>query len=123
MIADQVIMIIEEIAKQFGVAFDKVYPMLTAQATVFCSTYHVTLWIVGISCALLIVSIIGLMISMNWYSNAADVLMAVSITCIVVFGIVFLASGLIALCDLTQYYTALHNPDWWAMEYVLNMIQ
>jgi uncharacterized membrane protein YobD (UPF0266 family) len=123
MIAEQVIMVIEEIAKQFGVALDKVYPMLTAQATVFCSTYHVTLWAVGISCALLIVGIIGLIISMNWYSTASDTLTVVSSACIVVFGVAFLVSGSIALCNLTQYYTALHNPDWWAVEYVLKLIK
>lgn len=119
MVADQVIKIVENVAEKLGVAVDKVYPMLLNQAKVFCSTFHVSVGVMVVSFVLLIIGAIGFIIADDNYSSIG---MAASIVCIVVSGIAFMVSTITVLVDLTNYFTALYNPEWWAIEYVTKLL-
>ena len=119
MVADQIMQVVNDIAQKLGVAAEKVYPMLLKQAEVFCSTYSVTLWVTGIAFALLIALIVPAIIAEN---NGIEILFFISCFGIVVCIITFIITGIIALCDLSDYLTALHNPDLWAIEYVARLV-
>lgn len=119
MVAEQINQIVDMIARKLGVATEAVYPMLLKQADVFCSIYSVTLWITGIAFALLIAFIITVFIADDKY---IEPLFYVSVAGIVVCVLIFITAGVIALRDFTEYFTALHNPDWWAIEYVAKLL-
>ena len=119
MVAEQVIQVIEGIAQQLGVAVEKVYPMLVAQSKVFCGTYHVTLGVCVVALVLLVVGIVGYHIADNKYSEVG---LIISIFCIIISIVAFVVGAINALCGLTDYMTALHNPDWWAIEYVAKLL-
>lgn len=116
---EQVTQVVEMVAEKLGVAAEKVYPMLVNQAGVFGATYEVTLWILGISVALLVASIIAIAVG---FSRDFDGLGVAGIIGIFIAGIIFIISGIVALCDLSSYLTALHNPEWWAIEYVTKLL-
>ena len=120
MIADQVIQIIEHLAEQFGIAVDKVYPMLVAQSKVFCSTYRVSIWVALASAVLLVVGIIAYVVADKNYSDCAC---ALSVGLIVISAITLVVAVIISLCYLNSYFTALYNPDLWAIEYVTTLIK
>ena len=120
MVVDQITQIIDVIAEKLGVAVEMVYPMLIKQAQVECGQYHVTLWILGITGLLLILSILALIFLWDDYNEGRCVAI---VGVLLVSGVVFVISGVTALCNLQNYLTALHNPDWWAVEYVLKLIK
>ncbi len=120
--ADQVNEVIETVAEKLGIAIEQIYPELSKQATVYCNVYTVVLWIFGISCIALLVSLIGISIFTDRYSDVATGFLIGSIAVAILSGITFLISGIWALGSLASYQTALNNPEWWVIEYVLNMI-
>jgi hypothetical protein len=120
MVADQITQIIDVIAEKLGVAVEMVYPMLMKQAQVECGQYQVILWITGIAALLFVLSLIGLLIANNYCNDTLDLLL---VSCAIVTGLVVIIVGLIAAIELSNYLTALHNPDWWAVEYVLKLIK
>ena len=119
MTADQVMKVINDIAQKLGVAAEKVCPMLVKQAEVFCSTYRVTLWITGIMFALLIAFFAMLAIA---YNKDIASLYFISVFGIIVCVIVLICSCCVATCQVNDYFTALQNPDWWAIEYVTKLL-
>lgn len=119
-IANEVTQIIDMIAGKLGVAAEKVYPMLLNQAQVFCSTYHVTLWIGGIAVVLFLVALYVFSRTYDWYEEAPAIISGVAMF---IFIIVIIIDGVIALSDLTYYLTATHNPEWWAIEYVTKLLK
>ena len=119
MVAEQVIQVIEAIAQQLGVAVEKVYPMLLGQTKVVISSYHVTIGVAVVAFVLLIIGAIGFIIADDAYSEVGTVL---SIVCIIVGGITFMISGIDLMFEFRDYLTAIHNPDWWAIEYVTKLL-
>lgn len=118
MITEQIMATIDAIAERLGVAAEAVYPMLVKQAGVFAATYHVTLWILGVSAVLLIAGFVLTYIGcMNGW---ASVPMWVGVA--TVGGLALVAAGMVALVDLNQYLTSVHNPDMWVVEYVANLL-
>ena len=118
MITEQITQVIDMIAEKLDIAAEAVYPMLIKQAGVFAATYHVTLWILGVSAVLLIAGIalgyIGC--ENNWDS------VPLWVGVITVSGLALMAAGLVALIDLNQYLTSVHNPDMWVVEYVVKLL-
>ena len=120
-IANEVINVIEVLAEKLGIAVEKVYPYLVAQADVFCSTYRITLWVAGIAALLTIVGLICVIISnCNFTTEAFEV---ASIGLFAVAGVVMFFALLVAAMDCHEYFTALHNPEWWAIEYVIKLLK
>lgn len=122
MIAEQVKEIIEVVAGELGVAIEQVYPRLYDQAAVICDVYSAVLWTVGISFAALIASVVGIAIFGDKDSNTSTVALVASACVAVLSGLALLIGGIWALGSLTSYLTALNNPEWWAIEYVLKLI-
>ena len=122
MISQQVNEVVEMIADKLGVAVELVYPSLKEQAMVFCDIYSVVLWIVGISCIILFASVIGTAITADKYTNAATVGLGASIAGIILTGLILIIGGIWLIGSLKSYLTALNNPEWWSVEYVLKMI-
>ena len=118
MITEQIMATINAIAERLGVAAEAVYPMLIKQAGVFAATYHVTLWILGVSAVLLIA---GFVLGNIGCKNGWD---SVPLWCgvIIVSGLVMGLAGITALIDLNQYLTSVHNPDMWVVEYVAKLL-
>jgi hypothetical protein len=120
-IANEVINVIEVLAEKLGIAVEKVYPYLVDQADVFCSTYRITLWVAGIAALLAIVGLICIIISDHCFtSDSFDI---VSFGLFVVAGIVMFFALLVAAIYCHEYFTALHNPEWWAIEYVTKLLK
>ena len=118
MITEQIMATIDAIAERLGVAAEAVYPILIKQAGVFAATYHVTLWILGVSAVLLIAGFaLGYIGCLNDWGS-----MPIWVGVIVVSGLVLVAAGMIALIDLNQYLTSVHNPDMWVVEYVAKLL-
>lgn len=116
---EQVTQVVEMVAEKLGVAVEKVYPMLVKQAGVFGATYEVNLWILGISAALLVASIIAIAVGFSCDCEGWGIAGA---TGMFIAGIIFVISGIIALCNLNSYLTAIHNTEWWAIEYVTKLL-
>lgn len=119
MITEQIMATIDAIAARLGVAAEAVYPMLIKQAGVFAATYHVTLWILGVSAVLLIA---GFVLTCIGCENGWDSI-PLWVGVIVVSGLVMGIAGIIALVDLSQYLTCVHNPDMWVVEYVTKLLR
>lgn len=119
MISEQIMAIIDTIAQKLGVAAEAVYPMLLKQAEVFEATYHVTLWILCVSAILFVASLIWTAIALVQDSDTLPFAVAL----ILIFGVIVLIMGLIAGIDLKEYFTAIYNPDMWAVEYVARLLQ
>lgn len=120
MIADQVIEVIEVLAEKLGVAVENVYPMLLQQSNVFRATYHVGLWIGLISFAILVIA--GILAIIGWGTDS-EICFVVGMVCMILAGFVFMICGINALCDLTQYMTAIHNPEWWVIDYAMKLLK
>ena len=118
MITEQIMATIDAIAERLGVAAEAVYPMLIKQAGVFAATYHVTLWILGVSAVLLIAGFVLTYIGCVKGWDSLPLWCGV----IIVSGIALLAAGIAALIDLNQYLTSVHNPDMWVVEYVARLL-
>lgn len=118
MITEQIMATIDAIADRLGVAAEAVYPMLIKQAGVFAATYHVTLWILGVSAVLLIA---GLVLTCIGCENGWDSV-PLWVGVLVVSGLALMATGMGALIDLNQYLTCVHNPDMWVVEYVAKLL-
>lgn len=118
MITEQIMATIDAIADRLGVAAEAVYPMLIKQAGVFSATYHVTLWILGVSAVLLIAGFVLTYIGCKKRWDSLPMWVGV----FVVSGLALLAAGMVALTDLNQYLTSVHNPDMWVVEYVTNLL-
>lgn len=116
---EQVTQVVEMVAEKLGVAAEKVYPMLVTQAKVFCSTFHVSLGVMVVSFVLLAIGVIWFVIADDRFSEFGVIL---SVVLILVSGVAFMGSTIWVLCDLTNYFTALYNPDWWAIEYVTKLL-
>lgn len=111
---------IDLIASKLGVAAEKVYPMLLGQAEVFKSTYHLTIGIMVASVVLLIIGIMLLVISDSTDSEWCEMIGGFMS---IIAGIAFMISGFITLCDYSTYMTAVHNPDWYAIETALKLLK
>lgn len=122
MVADQVMQIINEIALKLGVAAETVYPMLVKQADVFCSTYRIGMWIFGISAIFAVA--LGVVSAYRYVvvHVYADRVSAVCMVFAVILGIIALIAGFILLLFISEYVTAMYNPDMWAIQYVLNLM-
>lgn len=118
MITEQIMATIDMIAERLGVAAEAVYPMLIKQAGVFAATYHMTLWILGVSAVLLIVGFVLGSIGCKKYWDSVPLWVGV----VVVSSIVLIIAGVFALADLSQYLTCVHNPDMWVVEYVAKLL-
>lgn len=118
MISEQIMAPIDAIAKRLGVAAETVYPMLLKQAGVFAATYHVTLWILGVSMFLLIASAIWIGVT---FHNDLDTL-PFAIAAFMIIGIIVLIAALVAGIDLKEYLTCVYNPDMWVVEYVAKLL-
>lgn len=114
MISEQVMRVVDEIALKLGVAAEKVYPMLLKQAETNCAMYRVTLWIAGIALVLLIAAA-----CFFWSEKAVPVAIVVMLVC----GTIFMIAGLEAASELKDFVTASVNPEWYAIEYVLDLIK
>ena len=121
MVAEQINQIVDMVAQKLGVAVEAVYPMLIKQAEVFTSTYHVTLWITGIAFFLCMVFIAVIIWKMDYCSE--EFVVVLTIVGILVCGVAFFIAGGISLANMTEYFTALHNPEWWAIEYVTKLVK
>ena len=112
--------VINEIALKLGVAAEKVYPMLIRQADVFAATYRVTLWILFIAVAVGIMAYVGMSIAGNRDKENTVVIMAIifAVACIVA-----LISGINVAWDINKYITSTHNTEWWAIEYVIDLLK
>ena len=122
MIAEQVKEIIEVVAGDLGVAIEQVYPRLYDQAAVICDIYSAVLRVVGISFAALILSVVGMAMFRDECSDASTVVFVASACIAILSGLTLLIGGIWALSSLTSYLTALNNPEWWAIEYILRLI-
>ena len=117
---EQIMNVINEIALKLGVAAEKVFPMLLKQADVFKATYQVGLWVLGISAAVVVVCFVLTLIIMDKLSDdAGALLMTVSI----IAAIVCFGAAIVAVSDLHSYMGAVHNPEWWAIEYVTKLLK
>lgn len=118
MISEQIMATIDMIAERLGVAAETVYPMLLKQAEVFGATYHVILWILGVSALLFMVSAIWLGVAFN---NDSDSLPFAAMALIATV-IIVLVAALIAGVDLKEYLTSVYNPDMWVVEYIAKLL-
>ena len=117
---EQIMNVINEIALKLGVAAEKVFPMLLKQADVFKATYQVGLWVLGISAAVAVVCfVLSLIIMAKSSSGAGPLLMIV----VIIAAIVCFFAAIVAVADLQSYMGAVHNPEWWAIEYVTNLLK
>lgn len=122
MVADQVMQIINEIALKLGVAAETVYPMLVNQADVFCGLYRIGLWIFGIAAAIAVV--LGCVYAVRYVVvyKYDDRVREVCAIFAVIFGFVAFVAGFILLMFISEYFTAMHNPDMWVIQYVLGLM-
>lgn len=118
--SEQIMNVINEIALKLGVAAEKVYPMLIKQADVFAATYRVTLWILFIAIAVGIMAYVGMSIADSRLKENMSVIMAL-IFCVAC--IVALISGINVAWDINEYITSVHNAEWWAIEYVIDLLK
>lgn len=121
MVAEQINQIVDMVAEKLGVAVEAVYPMLIKQAEVFCGTYHVSLWVAGIAFVMMLVCCVLFIIADNNRWN--EVFEVIAVVGLFVFGIVLIISALYCGFEFTDYMTALHNPEWWAIEYVTKLVK
>ena len=121
MVAEQINQVIDMVAEKLGVAVDAVYPMLINQAKVFCGTYHITLWIIGIAIPMMLVfSILYYKANHPRWNESME---NIAVAGLRVFGLVLFVAAMIAAMDCKDYLTALYNPEWWAVEYVTRLIK
>lgn len=122
MVADQVMQIINEIALKLGVAAEMVYPMLVKQADVFCGTYRIEMWIFGIAAIFAVA--LGVVCAVRYVVVHAydDRVNEVCTVFAVIFGVIAFIAGFILLLDISEYVTAMHNPDMWAIQHVLKLM-
>lgn len=121
MISEQINQVVDMVALKLGVAVEAVYPMLIKQAKVFCSTYNVSLWAAGVAIVMLFACCILLVIADEKRWN--DLTVCIAASGMIIFGIVFVISVLYCAFELNNYMTALHNPEWWAIEYVTKLVK
>ena len=120
MITEQITQVIDAIAKRLGVAAEAVYPMLLKQAEVNAEVYRVSLWVLGVSALVCVISLILALIASNAYD--AEGFMIFFIALCFISGIVMLIAGLSAVFDMKDYITCIHNPDMWVVEYVAKLL-
>lgn len=121
MVAEQINQVVDMVAEKLGVAVDAVYPMLIKQAKVFCSTYHITLCVFGIS--ILMIVLFSILYYKANHPRWDESLENVACGGLIIFVILSIGSFMITVFDCTQYLTALHNPEWWAIEYVTKLVK
>ena len=122
MVADQVMQIINEIALKLGVAAEMVYLMLVKQAGVFCGIYRIGMWIFGISAIFAvtfgIVCAVRYVVVHAYEDRVKEVCMIIAR----ILGIIAFIAGFVLLLFISEYVTAMHNPDMWAIQYVLKLM-
>lgn len=117
---EQIMNVINEIALKLGVAAEKVLPMLLKQAEVFKATYQVGLWVLGISAFVMIVAfVLAIIDNYAWRKDIVPIFAAIAI----VSGLICFTAGMVLLPNLPSYSGAVHNPEWWAIEYVTNLLK
>jgi len=114
MVSEQIMQVVNEIALKLGVAAEKVYPMLIKQAEAKVMLYHTTLWITGIALVLFVVAIC------LFFAEKTE---ALGFGMMIVLGIILVIAGLEAAFELQDFITAKVNPEWYAIEYVLDLIK
>lgn len=119
MVADQITQVVELTAEKLGVAVDMVYPMLVKQAQVECGEFHFILIVLGVAFTLFVLGMIGWTISEK---NFNENLSFASGMAMLIFGAAAFVALILMFFELNSYLTALHNPEWWAVEYVLKLI-
>lgn len=119
MVADQVMQIINEIALKLGVVAETVYPVLVKQADVFCGTYRIGMWIFGISAIFAVAFGVVCAVRYVVVRKCEDRVSEVCTVIAIISGVVAVIAGLILLMHISEYITAMHNPDMWAIQYVM----
>lgn len=117
MSVNEITAIINLVAEKLGVAVEQVYPMLLNQSKVFCITWSIVFWLAVVS---LVLCVLGMVLNINTYDDAAELIGALVAF---IFGVIFIGATIYVLMYLNSYLTAIHNPDLWVIQYVMDFIK
>lgn len=121
-IGDQINSVVNNLAEKLGVAVDKVYPTLIKQSYID-GIFGIFITIVMIIA--LILSIKGLIKNVPNMSKEKETTNQFDIKAIVCAIICFISviGSMICFFSFKDYYTALFNPDWYALNMILDKLK
>lgn len=121
---EQVDQIVQMVADKLGVVVDEVYPILLKQADVTIHMYQIGIWVFAIALLLTLFAVICCVwADANFASKYSESVLTIAVCVIVVCGMIAVIGGIVLAIELTDYITALYNPDMYVINAVTEMLQ